>query len=443
MKNILISTILLMLTIPLLAEDWLTIYNNDLSLVRNRFELELVEGRQDINYSDITSRIDPASVIVTGNGIRIAEQNYEYDLAGKWQIMAKYLDREVLVITKDQSRLTGILKFYSVNSIGIIEKGTDRLLVISESETQWIQLAELPENFYTKPTLHWNIIASKKGKHPVQMSYLTGGFSWDVTYNTVWDEKTLQFNSWVTINNTSGKAFNDVNLKLIAGDINQVYSGYYKERKGLISYTAGMAQEELAPSFDEKAFHDFHMYTLDQKVSFANNQTKQLELYPSKNIKAYSEYEYPTYATKIKSMIKFKNTAENGAGMPLPKGIIKVYKQDSDGNLEFIGEDSINHTSKNEEVSINTGTPFDLIASTRLKEQTQISKYITESLIQVTLRNNSDTNKTIKVTHQLSPNTRIVEADYKYTKDNNDKVTFSIDVAPDKEIVWTFRQRSE
>ncbi|HQJ96412.1 MAG TPA: DUF4139 domain-containing protein [Candidatus Cloacimonas sp.] len=443
MKNILISTILLMLTIPLLAEDWLTIYNNDLSLVRNRFELELVEGRQDINYSDITSRIDPASVIVTGNGIRIAEQNYEYDLAGKWQIMAKYLDREVLVITKDQSRLTGILKFYSDNSIGIIEKGTDRLLVISESETQWIQLAELPENFYTKPTLHWNIIASKKGKHPVQMSYLTGGFSWDVTYNTVWDEKTLQFNSWVTINNTSGKAFNDVNLKLIAGDINQVYSGYYKERKGLISYTAGMAQEELAPSFDEKVFHDFHMYTLDQKVSFANNQTKQLELYPSKNIKAYSEYEYPTYATKIKSMIKFKNTAENGAGMPLPKGIIKVYKQDSDGNLEFIGEDSINHTSKNEEVSINTGTPFDLIASTRLKEQTQISKYITESLIQVTLRNNSDTNKTIKVTHQLSPNTRIVEADYKYTKDNNDKVTFSIDVAPDKEIVWTFRQRSE
>jgi len=129
--------------------------------------------------------------------------------------------------------------------------------------------------------------------------------------------------------------------------------------------------------------------------------------------------------------------------MPLPKGIIKVYKQDSDGNLEFIGEDSINHTSRNEEVSINTGTAFDLIASTRLKEQTQISKYITERLIQITLRNNSNKNKTIKVTHQLSPNTRIVEADYKYTIDNNDKVTFSIDIAPDKEIVWTFRERSE
>jgi len=135
-----------------MAEDWLTIYNDDLSLVRSRFELELNDGRQEINYSDITSRLEPASVIVTGGGIRIAEQNYEYDLAGKWQIMAKYLDREVLVITNDQSKLAGILKFYQDGSIGIIEKGTDRLLVISEDEAQWLQLAELPENFYTKPT---------------------------------------------------------------------------------------------------------------------------------------------------------------------------------------------------------------------------------------------------------------------------------------------------
>lgn len=142
-------------------------------------------------------------------------------------------------------------------------------------------------------------------------------------------------------------------------------------------------------------------------------------------------------------MIKFKNTKENGAGMPLPKGIIKVYKQDSDGNLEFIGEDSIEHTSKNEEVSINTGTAFDLVASTRLKEQVQISKSITERLIQITLKNNSPDKKTIKVTHQLSPNTRIINSDYKYTQDKNDKVTFSIDIAPDKELVWTFRERSE
>jgi hypothetical protein len=142
-------------------------------------------------------------------------------------------------------------------------------------------------------------------------------------------------------------------------------------------------------------------------------------------------------------MIKFKNTSENGAGKPLPKGTIKVYKQDTDGNLEFIGEDSINHTSKNEEVSINTGTAFDLVASTRVKEQKQVSTRINERVIQVTLKNNSATKKTIKVTHQLPSSTRIVASDVNYTKDNNDLATFSVEIAPDKEIVYTFKERSE
>jgi len=189
MKRTLSIIALLLILVPLLAEEWITIYNDDLSLVRSRFVLELNSGRQDYNFNDITNRIDPASVIVTGGGIRVAEQNYEFDLAGKSQIMLKYLDKEVMVITKDQSRLTGTLKFYSGGSIGILENGTGRLLVIAESETQWIQLAELPGNFYVKPTLHWKLLAPKKGKYPVQMTYLSGGFSWDVTYNTVWDEK--------------------------------------------------------------------------------------------------------------------------------------------------------------------------------------------------------------------------------------------------------------
>jgi len=443
MKHILLALALSLVLLPLLAEEWITIYNDDLSLVRSRFELDLQNGRQEYNFDDITNRINPASVIVTGGGIRVAEQNYEYDLAGKYQIMAKYLDREVMVITKDQSKLRGILKFTDGSSIGIIENGTGRLLVISDSETQWIQLAELPANFYTKPTLHWSLIAPKAGKYPVQMTYLSGGFSWDVTYNTVWDEKTLLLNSWVTINNRSGRAFDDVNLKLIAGDVNQVYTGYNGAGMAADRMKVSAAYEAAAPSFEEKAFHDFHMYTLDQKVSFANNQTKQLELYAPQNVKATAQYEYPVYSNGVKSMIKFKNTAENGAGKPMPKGTIKVYKQDTDGNLEFIGEDSIDHTSKNEEVAINTGTAFDLVASTRVKEQKQVSQRVTERLIQVTLKNNSETKKTINITHQLDTNTTLIQSDLKYTKDSNDKVTFTTDVDPSKELIFTFKERSE
>lgn len=441
MKHIISLLLLSLILLPMFGEDWITIYNDDLSLVRSRFELKLDGGRQEYNFDNITSRIRPESVIVSGGGIRVAEQNYEYDLAGKYQIMAKYLNREVMVVMKDQSKLSGVLKFYDGGSLGLIETSTERLLVVSDAETQWIQLAELPSNFYTKPTLHWSLITPKKGVYPVQMTYLSGGFSWDVAYNTVWDEKNLQMNSWVTINNRSGKEFNNVTLKLIAGDVNQVQQNYYKEAAGM--GRMAMDAMEPAPSFEEKAFHDFHMYTLDQKVSFANNQTKQLELYPSMNIKAKAEYEYPTYGSGVNSLIKFKNTAENGAGKALPKGSIKVYKQDTDGNLEFIGEDSIAHTSKNEEVVINTGTAFDLVASTRVKDQKQISNRVSERTLQITLKNNTDSVKSINVTHQLASSTRIVESEVKYTKDSNDKVTFTLELAPNKELIYSFKERSE
>ena len=277
------------------------------------------------------------------------------------------------------------------------------------------------------------------------MTYLSGGFSWDVTYNAVWDEKNLLLNSWVTINNNSGKAFENTNLKLIAGEINRVYDNAYA-MKSAAGYGRMMAMETLdaaAPTFEEKAFHDFHMYTLDQKVSFANNQTKQLELYAPQTIKARSEYEYSVHGSGVKSIIKFKNTAENGAGKPLPKGKIKVYKQDTDTNLEFIGEDRINHTSKNEEVSINTGNAFDLVASTLVKESKQVSPRVTDRLLQITLKNNSASKKTVNVIHQLSTNTRILEAERKYSIDTNEKVTFPVEIEPDKQVIFTFKERSE
>ncbi len=444
----LLLTVVLILLVGLAhAEDWITIYNDDLSLVRSNFELELKEGRQDYNFDNITSRIEAPSVIVHSleGGVRVAEQNYEYDLAGKSQIIAKYIEREVELLTKDDSRIIGTLKFHDGSSFGVLERGTDRLFVVADNETQVIKLAELPSNFYTKPTLHWSLIADRTGTHPLQMTYLTGGLSWDVTYNSVWDEKKLALNSWVTISNKSGKAFDDVTLKLIAGDVNRVYDEYGYKYNASFERT-GMAMDAVAaPSFEEKAFHDFHMYTLDQKVSFANNQTKQLELYPPQNVTATQAYEYPTWASGVNSVIKFQNTEENGIGKPLPKGTIKVYKKDSDGNLEFIGEDSIKHTSKNEEVKINTGTAFDLVASTLVRDQKDLGRNISERTLQITLRNNSAEAKTINVLHQLGGNSRITEVQggHAYTLDTNNKATFPIAIQPDQEVILRFTERTE
>lgn len=446
MGRILATTLALLLALcPLLAEDWLTIYNDDLSLVRSKFELQLTEGRQEVNYDDITSRISPASVIVSPEkgDLKVAEQNYEYDLAGKWQIMAKYLDKEVMVITADQSRYRGILKFYDGSAYGLVESGTKKLVIVSEEETQAIQLAQLPSNFYVKPTLHWSLIAGKTDTYPVQMTYLTGGLSWNVTYNCVWDKKLLDMNSWVTLSNQSGKAFTDVNLKLIAGDVN-VVQNYYDEYKryemadSAVATGGGMA----APSFEEKAFHDFHMYTLDQKVSFADKQTKQIAMYPTQHVKATPVYEYPVWGSGVNSMIKFKNTEENGIGKPLPKGTIKVYMKDTDGNLEFIGEDSINHTGRNEEVVINTGTAFDLVGSTLVKDQEQLKRNESERTFQITLRNNTKEPKTVNVIHQLGGNSRIVASDITPEIDTNLKATFKVDIPADSQVIFTFRENT-
>ncbi|MDD3563035.1 MAG: DUF4139 domain-containing protein [Candidatus Cloacimonetes bacterium] len=444
LRHILTAVLLLSLVLPLLAEDWITIYNDDLSLIRSSFSLDLKQGRQNYNYDDITSRIMPSSVIVKGTGLRVAEQNYEYDLAGKYQIMAKYLDKEVMAVMKDQSRLEGTLKFFDGSNVGIIESSTKRLLVIADSEVQWIQLASLPTNFYTKPTLAWSLIAEKGGKHPVMMTYLSGGFSWDVTYNAVWDGKKLDLNSWVTINNQSGKAFEDVNLKLIAGEINQVRNKYMG-RGG--AYEDGMMMESMAggpPSFEEKAFHDFHMYTLDQKVSFANKQTKQLELYPTQAVTASAVYEFRTFGSGVQSLIKFMNTEAQGLGKPLPKGVIKVYKADTDGNLEFIGEDSINHTSRNEEISITTGKAFDLVASSQVRNQKTISQRSSSREIHVNVKNNSLERKEINVVHQLSGNTKVSFAELRYGFDElKNTVTFTVSLDPGKEQSFFFRELTE
>ncbi|MCB5286676.1 MAG: DUF4139 domain-containing protein [Candidatus Cloacimonetes bacterium] len=443
LRHIITAVLLLSLVLPLVAEDWITIYNDDLSLIRSSFNLELKKGRQKYNFDDISSRIMPSSVIVKGSGIRVAEQNYEYDLAGKHQIMAKYLDKDVIAVMKDQSRLEGTLKFFDGSNLGIIESSTKRLLVIADSEVQWIQLASLPTNFYTKPTLAWDLIVAKNGEHPMIISYLSGGFSWDVTYNAVWKDTKLELNSWVTINNRSGKAFEDVNLKLIAGEINQIRNKYMGRGGG---YDEGIMMDSMAgaPSFEEKAFHDFHMYTMDQKVSFANNQTKQLELYPTQVVTARPVYEFNTFGSGVQSLIKFVNTKDQGLGKPLPKGVIKVYKADTDSNLEFIGEDSIKHTSRNEEVSINTGKVFDLVASSQVRNQKTISQRSSQREIHVNIKNNSLERKSINVVHQLSGNARITSGQLRYAYDElKNTVTYNVSLDPGQDQSFFFVELSE
>jgi len=428
------------------AEDQVTIYNENFSLIRSSLTLDLKKGLQSYYMDNIPSTIEANSVIIKPlkTGFEVFSQNYEYDLANSDKILQKYIGKEIVVITKSDDKFRGTLQFNDHQSVGIIESTSKKLNLIRVEEIRNFNLAELPDNFFLKPTLHWRLNTKQAGSYPLDLSYICKGMGWNVTYNTVWNDKEniLEINSWVTITNNTGKTFKDIKLKLVAGDVQKVQE--FRQKRHIKEY--GLSLDGLAgssaPEFEEKAFHDFHLYTLSDKVSINNKQTKQLRLYPTASVRAESKYEYQTYEEKISSMIEFTNSKKSGLGLPLPKGIIKIYKLDeTDNNLEFIGEDRINHTAIKEEVKLTTGFAFDIIGETKVVLQRKISKNIHEKDMSVTLKNRSSDSKKIVIVHHLSGFWSIFNENETYEKKDANKIEFEVTLKADStyEVTWTER----
>jgi hypothetical protein len=445
-KSLLICLLLLFFSISLFAQNQLTIYNNDLSLVRTKLILKLDKGRQDYNYDDITSRIDAPSVIIQSKNknLSIISQNYEYDLANSDRILQKFIGKDISLYTKADKAYNGNLQFFDGIAAGILENGSNKLQLVRVDDIRNYELSELPSNFYKRPTLHWVLSAPEKADYPVTAAYLTGGLSWAATYNAVWDDTNLQLNSWVTINNTSGKAFNDYKLKLVAGEVNrasQLYDDYDKEsRTGDIVTLQTMSPP---PEFTEKAFGDFHLYTLSENVFVADNQTKQMQLYPPKTVKAKADYEYTVYGTGVSTFIVFRNSEKDGLGVPLPMGTVKVYRTDeADEQTEFIGEDHIEHTPVDEEVRLHTGTAFDLVGETKVIATRNITSRSTERTIQVTLKNHSKLNKTITSVYHKDPVTKILNSSLNYEQKSVSEIRFSKELNAGQEFTFTWTENT-
>lgn len=425
------------------GNDQVTIYNDNFSLIRTKLEMKLNKGVQDYYFEDIPSTIDSRSVILTNSDLQIIAQNYEFDMANSTSIMQKYIGKEIELETENDYKFLGILQFSQEDTIGLLENVTNKLILVNRSEIRNITLAKLPDNFYLKPTLHWRLAAPKKGTFPTDISYLCNGLSWDVNYNCVWNpnDKMLLINSWVTIKNYSGKAYDNIKLKLIAGDVQKIRQQFGRSKQMALAATDSFS----APEFSEKAFHDFHLYTLDQNVSIANKQIKQLQLFPAKNVSAKQNYAYQTFTDKVKSKINFTNNKSSGLNIPLPKGTIKIYQKDmADGNMEFIGEDQIDHTSLDQEVSVTTGNAFDLIAETITSNTIKISRNVHQKEIKVLLKNRSKQTKTIEIDHYIYGDWEIIEKSNDYKKVGANKIRFEITVASGKdvELSWTEKTRS-
>jgi len=434
----------------------LTVYNQNFGLVKDRRILELKKGVNGIRFKDVAAQIEPTSVhfksLTDPLGCVIQEQNYEYDLVNAYKLLSKYIDKKIKIITKDDKVYEGILMSYDGENIVLAsDKGLS--MVRRQENIREISFPELPEGLITKPTLIWEIANNRGGKHLTEVSYLTKGINWNADYVAVVDkdDKNIDLSGWVTIDNRSGAAYKEANLKLIAGDVRRVE----EEKFDRVGASRMMSKEADVSQFQEKAFFEYHMYTLQRRTTVKENQTKQISLLAANNVPVkklfiydpveyygwnwyYYENNQTTKQQKIKVKIELNNSKQNKLGMPLPKGKVKVYKADTDGSLQFIGEDKIDHTPKDETIRLYLGDAFDVVGERKKMNyrEDHAARWAEESF-EISLRNHKESDIEVNVIEHMWRyiNWKIVSKSHEFTKKDAQTIEFKVPVPKNGEAL--------
>jgi len=423
----------------------LTIYNDNFAVVKERREIEFNDGIESVKFTDVASSIDPTSVnfkcLSAPDAVSILEQNYEYDLVNTSSLLKRYIDRPVTVQIKGSgadigTQMSGVLSAAVSNDLILRNEETGSMEIISRGSLEHISLKEMPDDLITKPTLVWLCRAREKAKQLCQITYTTDDINWKADYTAVLNETDdmLDLTGWVTIDNKSGAAYKDATIKLIAGDVRRITEPRVLRQQRRL----GMAMEKGADiGFQEKPFMEYHMYTLGRESTINNNQIKQIELIePAKNVPAKKIYVYERQKKndKVQVKIEFENKEENHLGIALPKGKVRVFKKDqADGMLEFVGEDAIDHTARNEKLSLYIGDAFDIVPEHTMTD-TKRGRRMYRQSHKIELRNRKkDQAVTVYVDEKFPVyvNWRIDSASHSYKKTNAATARFEITVTAD------------
>lgn len=433
-----------------------TIYNQNFALVKDQRYFEFEKGINKIEFKDVAALIEPTSVHFTSltspASCNILEQNYEYDLVNASKLLFKYIDKRIKVITEAGDVYEGILLSYDNDQI-VIQTSNGLAMVARPDNVKQIAFEKLPEGLITKPTLIWLIDSKNRSRQLTEVSYLTNGINWYCEYVAVLDkdDKNLDLDGWVSIDNKCGATYKDAKLKLIAGEVKRA-----EEERRYRDERAGLAVKEAAvPQFVEKAFFEYHMYTLQRPATLKDNQTKQISLLnavdvpvkkelifdPSKGRYGWWYYSDNNETLKEKARVELEvfNSKSNNLGMPLPKGKVKVYKKDADGSLQFIGEDAIDHTPKDEKFRLYIGDAFDVVGERTRKDFKTEYRTAYESF-EIVLRNHKEQDVEIKVREKLWRYTSwdIVSSSAKYEKKDASTVEYLVSVPKNGETKITY-----
>ena len=411
----------------------LTVYNSDLALVRIEKTMEIPLGNGEVLFPYIPSRIMANTVLFESlsspSKVWVREQNYEYDLVSEYKLLQKFVDQKITVVTKGGEVYAGYLLSGSNNPVILSENegGKGEIFSVQLGDIQSIRYPGLPEGLITRPTLRWLTVNNTLFKsQQVKVSFLTQGLSWSADYVALLskDEKTVSLNGWVTLQNQSGVTYEDAKLKLVAGDVNRVTVARDYEMMAKIS--AMPVATEAA--FQERGLFEYHLYDLQFPTTVKDNQTKQIGFMSSEKVPVTKVYVYNgRYSNdKVETYIEFKNDAKSGLGIPLPAGIVRVNKLDSDGTEQFIGEDRIDHTPKDEQLSLYLGGAFDIKGSWKQDSFRDVSKNLREETYTIELRNHKDVPVKVKVIENLSywSDWSIVSATEQFTKLDSTTIQF-------------------
>ena len=444
MKNIISVIFVLFIAVQFLYAVSVTIYNNDLALVRDTKNVKLAKGVQNIELDEVAAKIDPTSVLPkflsNANKIKILEQNFDFDLVNTDKLLSKYIGETIEIERTGEDKrgkLTGkLLSSYG----GLVVQNESKIVLNPQGE---ISLSKLPEDLKLKPTLIWLVESETEGNSQIEISYQTGGISWNADYVLVTNEKdtAADITGWVTINNNSGAVFKDAKLKLIAGDINRVSQNKYAQKRMMAPLMAEAAAVDS--SFEEKSFFEYHMYELQRKSTLKDREIKQIQFISAKNIpvKKVFTYNADIDPVKIKITLDLKNSKENNLGIPLPKGRVRVSKYDSD-SIEFIGEDSIDHTAKDAKLSINIGNAFD-ITGKKIQTNSKTEGKTSYQSFSINIKNSKNTSVDVNVEEMLNAwsNWEIKENSVPFVKKDKSTIEFSVNIPAntEKEIKYTVK----
>jgi len=422
----------------------LTIYNQNFALVKENRDMSLEKGMNTVSILDVAARIEPSSVafksLTDPNAVVVREQNYQYDLINTNTILNKSLGRRVKIV----KYLDGTVKeiegvVLSTPENGLVLQTADGIVLNPSGE---IQVLEMPQGLVPRPTLAWKLYSDRAGPQKTEISYLTNNITWSADYVAVVDslDKYVDLTGWVTLDNKSGVTYGNASLNLMAGDVHRVQP--QREFEGF-ALTAPMAAKAAEPQFAEKAFFEYHLYTLKDKTTVRDKESKQISLLTAAHIPAKKVYVYDGARNqkKVNVLMEIVNSQASNLGMPLPKGKVRVYKQESDANQHFIGEDLIDHTPKDEKVRLYLGDAFDLVGERKQMTQRQISDHEREESYEISLRNHKDLPVTIVIVEHLWGDWKITQSSHGYNKKDANTVEIPVEVPKDGEVKVTYTVR--